>query len=155
MFEIIIELSKDLELKTFDLLMIFINKLKGVNMKKFVRYIGFLLFVFLLATTIQAQNKPEQSSQVKIHRYVVERDFPDGLSIPVNEKGCSIVSGVVSKNAEDHVTWVHSYVSKDKKKTYCIYDAPSPEAIKKVADKNGLPVGKITEVTVLDPYFYN
>jgi hypothetical protein len=52
------------------------------------------------------------------------------------------------------VTWVHSYVSPDRKATFCIYDAPAPEAIRKVADRNGLPVGRITEVSVLDPYFY-
>jgi hypothetical protein len=38
--------------------------------------------------------------------------------------------------------------------TYCIYDAPSPEAIRAVAEVNGLPVDSITEVRVLDPYFY-
>ena len=46
---------------------------------------------------------------------------------------------------------MHSYVSDDKKKTFCVYDAPSPEAIRKVADLNKLPVDKITEVRVLDP----
>ena len=42
----------------------------------------------------------------------------------------------------------------DRKNTFCIYDAPAPEAIRKVADRNGLPVGHITEVSVLDPYSY-
>jgi len=45
-------------------------------------------------------------------------------------------------------------VSPDLKKTYCIYDAPSPEAIRKVAGALSLPVDKITEVRVLDPYFF-
>lgn len=61
---------------------------------------------------------------------------------------------VVSANAEALVTWVHSYVTPDKKKTFCLYDAPSPEAIRQVARKNNLPVDKITGVSVLDPYFY-
>ena len=52
------------------------------------------------------------------------------------------------------MTRVHSYVTPDKKRTFCIYDAPSPEAIRKVADRNGLPVDRITEVRVLDPYFH-
>ena len=47
-----------------------------------------------------------------------------------------------------------SYVSGDKSKTYCIYDGPSPEAIRRSADANGLPVDSIAEVRVLDPYFY-
>ena len=87
-------------------------------------------------------------------RYLIERTFPDGLSIPMNAEGRKAVAGVVANNAEHGVTWVHSYVSPDRKATFCIYDAPAPEAIRKVADRNGLPVGRITEVSVLYPYFY-
>jgi hypothetical protein len=60
----------------------------------------------------------------------------------------------VDSNASDQVTWVHSYVSADKKKTFCIYDGPSPEAIRRAAGRNQLPIERITEVQVLDPYFY-
>jgi len=49
---------------------------------------------------------------------------------------------------------VHSYVSEDKTKTYCIYDGPNPEAIRQAAERNGLPVDQIIKVQVLDPYFY-
>ncbi len=87
-------------------------------------------------------------------RYLVERIFPEGLIIPVSNDGAQICLNVVNTNTDDNVTWVHSYVSDDKKKTFCIYDAPSPEAIRKAANKNKLPVEKITEVKVLDPYFY-
>ena len=87
-------------------------------------------------------------------RYLVERNFPDGLSIPMNDDGRKAVAGVVANNAEHGVTWVHSYVTQDRKNTFCIYDAPTPEAIRKVADCNGLPVSGITQVNVLDPYFY-
>lgn len=87
-------------------------------------------------------------------RYLVERSFPDGLSIPMNDDGRKAVAGVVSNNAESGVTWIHSYVTPDRKQTFCIYDAPAPETVRKVAERNGLPVGRITEVNVLDPYFY-
>ena len=50
---------------------------------------------------------------------------------------------------------MHSYVSADRAKTFCVYDVPSPEAIRKVAGENGLPVDAIAEVRVLDPYFYS
>jgi uncharacterized protein DUF4242 len=63
-------------------------------------------------------------------------------------------SAVVETNAEEGVTWITSYVSEDKCKTFCVYDAPSPEAIRKTAARNDLPVDRITRVTVLDPYFY-
>lgn len=87
-------------------------------------------------------------------RYLVERTFPDGLPIATDDKGAAICLAVVQRNADEGVTWVHSYVSQDREKTFCIYDAPSPEAIRKTARRNDLPVDGITQVRVLDPYFY-
>lgn len=87
-------------------------------------------------------------------RYVVERSFPDGLTIPMNAEGAAACIGVVDRNAEEGVSWVHSYVSADHRKTWCVYDGPNPEAIRKVAAKNQLPIAAINEVQVLDPYFY-
>jgi hypothetical protein len=54
----------------------------------------------------------------------------------------------------EDVVWIHSYVSIDKKKTFCIYEAPSPEAIRRVANRNKLSLTRITEVLMLDPFFY-
>jgi len=85
---------------------------------------------------------------------MVERTFADGLHIPVNDEGAAVCMNVVGGNADVGVTWVHSYVSDDKHKTFCVYDGPDPEAIRKAAERNGLPVERITKVAVLDPYFY-
>jgi hypothetical protein len=87
-------------------------------------------------------------------RYMVERTFGEGLHIPSSDAGAAVCSTVVGNNLSHQVTWVHSYVTSDKTKTFCIYDAPSPEAIRAAADRNELPVDAITEVRVLDPYFY-
>jgi hypothetical protein len=87
-------------------------------------------------------------------RYVVERIFQDGLIIPMDEMGEQAILSVVNKNAQEQVTWIHSYVSEDKMKSFCIYDGPSPEAIRRAAQRSNLPVSSITEVFVLDPYFY-
>ena len=87
-------------------------------------------------------------------RYLVERTFTEGLLIPTTEEGAQVCSTVVAANATLDVTWVHSYVTTDKSTTFCVYDAPSPEAIRAAAQKNQLPVDRITEVRVLDPYFY-
>jgi hypothetical protein len=87
-------------------------------------------------------------------RYLVERTFPSGLSIPQTEAGAKACRSVVDVNAEAGVSWVHSYVTLDNAKTFCIYDGPSPESIRQVAERNKLPVDRITEVSVLDPYFY-
>lgn len=86
-------------------------------------------------------------------RYMVERTFPDGLSLPANSQGAQASATVVGNNASSGVTWIHSYVAPDRKKTFCVYDGPSPESIRVVAKSNGLPVDRITEVRVLDPYF--
>lgn len=87
-------------------------------------------------------------------RYLVERSFQDGLVIPVSDEGVATCLNVVKNNSEESVTWIHSYVSNDKSKSFCIYDAPSPEAVRRSAGMNKLPIDKITEVRVLDPYFY-
>ncbi len=87
-------------------------------------------------------------------RYVVERIFPDGLLVPITEEGSNACLSVVDKNASLGVTWVHSYVSEDKKSSFCVYDAADADAIRAAADRNGLPVERITKVSVLDPYFY-
>ena len=87
-------------------------------------------------------------------RYVVERSFAEGLKIPRTDEGAEMCRKIVLNNAEDEVTWIHSYVGDDGKKSYCVYDAPSPEAIRRTARRNNLPVDRITEVRVLDPYFY-
>jgi len=87
-------------------------------------------------------------------RYMVERTFPDGLAVPVTEDGAAAMLHIVDQNAEFGVTWVQSFVSEDKQTTYCVYDAPNPEAIRQAAGCNHLPVDQITQVSVLDPYFY-
>jgi hypothetical protein len=88
-------------------------------------------------------------------RYLVERTFPDGLSLPIpaTEKGARRCQAIVEANSDDLVTWLHSYVSADAHTTYCLYEAPSPEAIRRAARRNQLPVDRIIEVRVLDPYF--
>ena len=87
-------------------------------------------------------------------RYIVERSFPDGLEIPTTSDGQKAMLGIVDNNASEQVTWVRSFVTDDHGKTFCIYDGPSPEAIRRAAGLSQLPVDAISEVSVLDPYFY-
>ena len=86
-------------------------------------------------------------------RYLVERIFPEGLRLSGDDESAAICGAIVLRNSEDNVTWIHSYVSDDRQKSFCIYDAPSPEAIRRTAALNKLPVDRITRVNVLDPYF--
>ena len=87
-------------------------------------------------------------------RYMVQRTFPTGLAIPINDDGAAAIEKVITCNSDEGVTWLHSYVTDDKRTTYCIYDGPSPEAIRSVAERNGLPVDSITPVSVLNAYPY-
>ncbi|WP_420628984.1 DUF4242 domain-containing protein [Candidatus Leptofilum sp.] len=87
-------------------------------------------------------------------RYLVERTFSDGLALPANAEGAQVCQTLIGNNATNGVTWIHSYVTGDKQKTFCIYDGPSPEAVRSAANRSDLPVDRITEVRVLDPYFY-
>jgi Nickel responsive protein SCO4226-like len=87
-------------------------------------------------------------------RYVVEREFPDGSEL---ESGLTAAGGrecELERNGDLGVTWLHSYVSADRTKTFCVYDGPNPEAIRRAAARNRLPVARITQVRVLDPYVY-
>ena len=87
-------------------------------------------------------------------RYVVERTFAECPAARAGSEVAELCTAIVARNADDGVTWLHSYVSQDESKSFCVYDAPSPEAIRKTARRNDLPVDRITLVRVLDPHFY-
>ena len=87
-------------------------------------------------------------------RYVVERTFPRGWDIPAGPQGAEECRAVVEQNRDGAVTWLHSYLSVDRRTAFCIYEAASPEAIRSAAARNRLPVDRITRIRVLDPYFH-
>jgi hypothetical protein len=87
-------------------------------------------------------------------RYIVERTFSDGLEIPANYDGAQVRLNIIGANTREHVTWIHSYVSIDRKKSFCVYEGPTPEAVRLAASQNNLPIDRITEVRILDPYFH-
>jgi hypothetical protein len=76
------------------------------------------------------------------------------LAIPISAEGVEALDAVIRNNAAEEVTWVRSFVTRDQQKTFCVYDAPSPEAVRQAATRSGLPIDSISDVTVLDPYFY-
>jgi len=54
-------------------------------------------------------------------------------------------------NGEVGVHWLFSFLSADKKKTYCLYEAPSAEAIREAARRAHLPADVIVEVSEVRP----
>jgi hypothetical protein len=87
-------------------------------------------------------------------RYLVERTFSETVTLPgpVTTEQDRLL--FIENNGLDGVTWIYSYLASDSKTSYCIYDAPSPEAIRRASRRNGIPITRIIEVAVLDPYSY-
>ena len=75
-------------------------------------------------------------------RYVIERQFAEQLDL-TKEK----VEKVNLINDQEGVQWIFSFLSADKKKTYCLYDAPNPEAIRSAARRNNIPADAIIEIS--------
>ena len=80
-----------------------------------------------------------------LHRYLVERTLDS--QTPNVSQGSHLA--FVENNISEGVTWVCSYVSPDRRKSFCIYDAPGPEVIRSASVRNGLPLDRITEVSLL------
>jgi hypothetical protein len=92
-----------------------------------------------------AQTPPAAPAGGTAHRYVVERTFAAGALDGLN---AALKAKVNANNAKYGVHWVMSYANAAKTKTYCIYEGPSEESIRKAATANGLPVDSVTEVPV-------
>jgi hypothetical protein len=86
-------------------------------------------------------------------RYLVEQTFPSRLRLTLDSEGARLCLNVVSNNALDGVTWIQSWVTPDRRRAFYLCDAPTPEAVRRAAQRNQLPVDRITEVRTLDPYF--
>jgi Protein of unknown function (DUF4242) len=85
-------------------------------------------------------------------RYLVERTFPEAIKLPLDIVGAQSGFGVA--DGRSTVSWVHSYVTPDKLTSYCIFDAPSQQAVQWATASSKLPIDRILEVRVMSPYFY-
>ncbi len=74
--------------------------------------------------------------------FMVERTYAERL-----EPSLETVDGINRINAQEGVRWLYSFLSADKRKTYCLYEAQSPEAIKSAAARAGLPADVVIEVS--------
>ena len=74
--------------------------------------------------------------------FLIERRFADELDVTAD-----VADGVNRINSEEGVRWLYSFLSADKRKTYCLYEAPSAEAIRRAAVRAGLPADVVVEVT--------
>ncbi|MGB9306285.1 MAG: DUF4242 domain-containing protein [Mycobacterium sp.] len=74
--------------------------------------------------------------------FMVERNYAAEL-----EPALVPADGINRINAEEGVRWLYSFLSADKRKTYCLYEAPTPEAIRTAAARAGLPADVVVEVS--------
>lgn len=78
--------------------------------------------------------------------YVIERKFADRLELTGED-----VRAIDAVNGEEGVDWLFSFISADKLRTYCLYEAPTPDAILEAARKANVPADKIVEVSRFVP----
>jgi hypothetical protein len=86
-----------------------------------------------------------------VPRYLVERDFPTDFG---SFLASNPMNSIIGSNEDSGVTWLYSYVTDDQRRSYCLVEAASPEAIRRAARRAGLPAGIIRRVSVLQPYAY-
>jgi hypothetical protein len=78
--------------------------------------------------------------------YVIERTFAEQLDLTADD--VRLIEGV---NADEGVSWLFSFLSADRQRSYCLYESPSPEAIVAAARRAGVPVDSIVEVSKFVP----
>jgi biotin synthase-related radical SAM superfamily protein len=80
--------------------------------------------------------------------YVIERSFADQLDL--TDEDVELIEEV---NSDEGVRWLFSFLSADRRRTYCLYEAPSPDAILAAARRANVPADEIVEVSAATPQF--
>jgi len=78
--------------------------------------------------------------------FLIERQFAEQL-----EMTAEVAAAIKRVNDELGVNWLFSFLSADRKKTYCLYEGPSAEAIREAARRSRLPADVVIEVNELQP----
>ena len=80
--------------------------------------------------------------------YMIERTFADQLDLTNDD-----VRLIEEINTDEGVRWLFSFLSADRRRTYCLYEAPSPEAILAAARRGNIPADAVVEVDAATPQF--
>src|SRR4051794_36863617 len=78
--------------------------------------------------------------------YMIERRFLEDVDVSSDD-----VQAIDEINADEGVRWIFSFLSADRRQTYCLYEAPSPDAIIAAAKRSNLPADAIIEVDAATP----
>ena len=82
-------------------------------------------------------------------RFLIERNFAE--DVEVNKE---VADNIRQVNDEEGIKWLFSFLSPDKRKTYCLYEAPSAEAILAAARRLNVPADVIIEVSEMRPEMF-
>jgi hypothetical protein len=82
-------------------------------------------------------------------RFMIERNFAE--AIEVTKDGLEQIRQI---NDDEGVRWLFSFLSADKRKTYCLYEAPNAEAIRAAARRANIPADVVIEVADLTPAMF-
>jgi len=82
-------------------------------------------------------------------RFLIERNFAEEV-----EATKDIADNIIRVNDEEGVRWLFSFLSPDKRKTYCLYEAPNAEAIRTAARRANLPADVVIEVSEIRPEMF-
>jgi len=80
--------------------------------------------------------------------YVIERTFAEQLELTGDD-----VRLIEDINADEGVQWLFSFLSADRRRTYCLYEAPSADAIREAARRADVPADAVVEVGAGTPQF--
>ncbi|HEY5144936.1 MAG TPA: DUF4242 domain-containing protein [Solirubrobacteraceae bacterium] len=81
--------------------------------------------------------------------FVIERAFAEQLELTSDD-----VKLIEEVNADEGVRWLFSFLSADRRRSYCLYEAPSPEAIVAAAERAGIPADVVVEVDRISADMY-
>jgi hypothetical protein len=83
--------------------------------------------------------------------YLVERTAADRLGLDELEQDGPARRAFMANNRRHGVTWLHSYVAPGGTRSFCLYEAPTPLAIRLASQCNGLPIDRITAIDLIRP----
>ena len=73
--------------------------------------------------------------------FIIEREFAEQL-----ENSPESAARVRAINDEESVRWIYSFLSLDRRRTFCLYEAGSADAVREAARQAGIPADRIIEV---------
>ena len=82
-------------------------------------------------------------------RFLIERNFAE--AVEATKEGVDEIQRI---NDDEGVRWLFSFLSPDKRKTYCLYEAPNAEAIRIAARRANLSADVVIEVSELRPEMF-